>query len=105
MAGATLHQLFSKYTCTDTAGGKCDETLSLAASNLFFQGNENEVQNVVHSHSAKEDDNHSSASRSAHDEDQKYWLHSTEEYDDIWKLDLKYHLLWPQQQKSFVESH
>ena len=55
----------------------------VAASNLFFQGNENEVQTVVHSHSAKQDDNHSSASISAHDEDQKYWLQFTEEYDDI----------------------
>ena len=60
-------------TCTDTvAGEKGGETLSLAASNLFFQGNENEVQKVVHSRSAKEYGNHSSASGSTHDEDQKY---------------------------------
>ena len=41
--------------------------MSLAASNLFFQDN----------------DSHSSASGSTHDEDQKYWLQSTEEYDDV----------------------
>ena len=71
-------------TCTDTAAGeKDDETLYLAASNFFFQGNENEVQKVVHPRSAKEYDNHSSASGSTHDEDQKYWFQSTEEYDDV----------------------
>ena len=31
----------------------------------------------------KEDDNHSSASDSAHDEDQKHWFQSTEEYNDV----------------------
>ena len=44
---------------------------SLAASDLFFQGNENEIQKVVYSRSAKKDDTHSSASGSTHDEDQK----------------------------------
>ena len=68
-------------TCTDT-GEKNDEILSLAASNLFFQGDENEIQKVVYPGSAKEDENNSSASGSTHDEDRKYWLQSTEEYDD-----------------------
>ena len=63
-------------TCTDT-GGKRDETLSLVASYLFFQGTENEIQKDVHPRTAKEDDNHSSASSSTH-EDQKYWLQFTE---------------------------
>ena len=44
---------------------------SLAASDLFFQGNENEIQKVVYSRSAKKDDTHSSASGSTHDGDQK----------------------------------
>ena len=57
--------------------------MSVAASNLFFQGNENEIQKDIYPRSAKEDDNHSSASGSTHDEDQKYWLQSTEEYDDV----------------------
>ena len=92
-------------TCTDS-GEKGDEALSLAASNLFFQGNENEIRKVVHSRSAKENHNHSSASGSTHDADQKYWFQSTEEYMMMsWKLDLKYCLLWPQQQKSFGRSH
>ena len=56
---------------------------SLAASDLFFQGNENEIQKVVYSCSAKKDDTHSSASGSTHDEDQKYWLQCTEEYDCV----------------------
>ena len=60
-------------TCTDT-GEKGDETLSLAASNLIFQGNENETEKVVYPGSVNGDDNHSSASGSTHDEDQKYWL-------------------------------
>ena len=64
-------------TCTDT-GEIGDEALSLAASNLFFQGNENEIQKDVSARSAKENDNDSSASGSTHDEGQKYWLHSTE---------------------------
>ena len=42
--------------CTDT-GEKSDETLSLAASNLFFQ--DNEIQKDVHPRREKEDDNHS----------------------------------------------
>ena len=58
-------------TCNDT-GEKGDDTLSLAASNLFFQSNENEIQKVVYARSAKENDNHSSASGSTHDEDKKY---------------------------------
>ena len=62
-------------TCTDT-GEKYDETLSLAASILFFQGNE-EIKQDVHPRCEKEDKNHSSASVST------YWLHSTEEYNDI----------------------
>ena len=62
---------------------KRDETLSLAVSNLFFQGNENKIQKDVYPRSAKEDDNHSNVSGSTHNEDQKYWLQSTEEYDDI----------------------
>ena len=53
---------------------KGDETLSLAVSNLFFQGNENEIQKDVYPRSAKEDDNHSNVSGSTHNEDQKYWL-------------------------------
>ena len=57
--------------------------MSLAAPNLFFQGNENEIQKDVYPRGAKEDDNHSSASGSIHDEDQKYWLQSTEGYDDV----------------------
>ena len=44
---------------------------------------ETEIQKVVYSHSAKEDDNHSSASGSTHDEEKKYWLQSTEEYNDV----------------------
>ena len=71
--------------CTDT-GERGYETLSLAASNLFFQGNKNEVQKDVFPSGAKEDDNHSSASGSKHNEDQKYWLQSTEEYDDVTKV-------------------
>ena len=53
---------------------KGDEALSPAVSNLFFQGNENEIQKDVYPRSAKEDDNHSNVSGSTHDEDQKYWL-------------------------------
>ena len=53
---------------------KGDEALSLAVSNLFFQGNENEIQKDVYPRSAKEDDNHSNVSGSTHNEDQKYWL-------------------------------
>ena len=64
---------------------------------LFFQGNENEIQKVVYPGSAKEDDNNSSASGSTHDEDQYMMM--------LWKLDLKYCLLWPQQQKYFGRSH
>ena len=36
---------------------------------MFFQGTKTEIQKVVYSHSAKEDDNHSSASGSTHDDD------------------------------------
>ena len=61
-------------TCTDTRE-KDDETLSLANSSLFFQGND-EIKQDVHPRCEKEDDNHSSASVST------YWLHSTEEYND-----------------------
>ena len=50
---------------------------ALTASNLFFQGNENEIHKDVCSRSVKEDDNHSVASGSTY-EDQKYWLQSTE---------------------------
>ena len=57
--------------------------MSLATSNLFFQGDETKIQKVVYLRCAKEDDNHSSASGSTHDEDQKYWLQSTEEYNDV----------------------
>ena len=67
-------------TCTD-AGEKGDETLPLAASSLFFQGNE--IQKDVHPSGEKEDENYSSASGSTHDEDRKYWLQSTEEYNDV----------------------
>ena len=74
-------------TCTTDTGGKGDETLSLAASNLFFQGNETEIQKVVYSHSAKKDDSHSSTSGSTNDEDQKYWLQSTEEYDGVGEVE------------------
>ena len=68
-------------TCTDT-GKKGEEALSLAASNLFFQSKD-EIKKDAHPHSEKEDDNHSSASGSTYDEDQKCWLQSTEEYNDV----------------------
>ena len=89
-------------TCTNGTGEKSDETLSLAASNLFFQGNENEIQKVVYSRSGKEDDNYSIASGSTHDEDQKYWLQSTEEYDGVVEVGPE---VWPHQQKSFGRSY
>ena len=41
------------------------------------------IQKDVHPRSQKEDDNHFSASGSTHDEDRKYWLQSTEEYNDV----------------------
>ena len=69
-------------TCTVTAE-KGDKTLSLAVSNLFIQGHKNDIQKDLYPRSAKEDDNHSSSSGSTHDEDQKYWPQSTEEYDDV----------------------
>ena len=72
-------------TCNDN-GKKGDKTLSLVASNLIFQGNENEIQKVVYPHSAKEDVNHSSAYGSTHVEEQKYLLQSTKEYDDVEKV-------------------
>ena len=62
-------------TCTDT-GEKSDKALSFAPSDLFFQGNE--IKKDVHPRGEKRDGNHSSASGSTHDEDQKYWLKSTE---------------------------
>ena len=74
--------------CTNT-GEKGDETLSLAASNLLFQGNENKIQKYVQLHNEKEDGNISSASGSTHDEDQKYWLQSAEEYNDVVKIGTK----------------
>ena len=55
--------------------------MPLAASNLLFQGNE--IQKDVLPHYEKEDDNHSNASGGTHDEDQKYWYQSTEEYNDV----------------------
>ena len=55
--------------------------MPLAASNLLFQSNE--IQKDVLPRCEKEDDNHSSASGSTHDEDQKYWRQSTEEYNDV----------------------
>ena len=89
-------------TCTDT-GEKGGEEFSLATSNLFLQSNENEIQKDVHLRSANENDNHSSTSGNTHDEDQKYWLQSTEEYNDVVKVRPKYRHLWPQQQKSLRE--
>ena len=41
------------------------------------------IQKDLHPRSQKEDDNHFSASGSTHDEDRKYWLQSTEEYNDV----------------------
>ena len=72
-------------TCTDT-GEKGGEKFSLATSNLYLQSNENEIQKDVHPRSANENDNHSSTSGNTHDEDQKYWLQSTEEYNDVVKV-------------------
>ena len=61
---------------------KSDETLSLAASNLFFQSNE--ILKDVHP-CRKKNDNHSSTTDSKYDEDQKYWhwLQSIEEYNNV----------------------
>lgn len=67
-------------TCTVT-GEKGDKTLSFVPSDLFFQGNE--IEKDVHPRGEKGDGNHSSALGSTHDEDQKYWLKSTEKYNDV----------------------
>ena len=55
--------------------------MSLATSNIFSQGNE--IQKDVHPCSEKKDGSHLSALASTHDEDHKYCLQSTEEYNDI----------------------
>ena len=86
VTGQTTQIRVPPATCTTDIEGKSDKTLSLVASNLCFQANETEIQKVVYSHSAKEDDTHSSASGSTHDEDQKYWLQPTKEYDDVMEV-------------------
>ena len=92
-------------TLTTDTGEKGDETFSLAASNLFFQGNENEIQKVAYSCSAKGNDNHSSALGSTHDEEQKYCLQSKEEYDDIVEVGPEVLSSMASAKKSFGRSH
>ena len=74
--------VLGQTTCTDT-GKRGDESLSVTASNLFFQGNENEIQKDVYARIAKKDYNHFSALGSKHNGDQNYWPQSKEKYDDV----------------------
>ena len=82
-------------TSTDT-GEKSDETISLAASNLFFQGNE--IQKEVHPRSEKQDDI-GLVLQAVHMVKTKHVGFSSQRNIMIlWKMDLKYHHLRPQQQ-------
>ena len=74
--------VLGQTTCTDT-GKKGDESLFVTASNLFFQGNENEIQKDVYARIVKKDYNHSSALGSTHNGDQNYWPQSKEKYDYV----------------------
>ena len=81
-------------TCTTDPGEKGDETLSLGASNLFFQSNEIEVQKVVYIHVVQKKMTTILVLQAVHMMKTKNTGFSPQRNMMMsWKLDLKYRLL------------